>query len=150
MKRVILLAILAGAASTALAQAPSPLSGDEGSTVRIPAPQYTIELPAKPYWMAPGEFDTYRGTYSLSNGDEMSLKKRGNRMYATLGDRPEQELVASAHNIFVANDRNLKMTLYADDRTDQITGEVLIRTRPAIASAHSRNTGQVQRLVAGH
>jgi len=150
MKRIFLSAIMAGAASITLAQTPSQLSGDEGRTVRIPAPQYSIELPAKRYWVAPGEFDTYRGIYSLSNGQEMTLKKRGNRMYATLGDRPEQELVAAAHNIFVAMDRNLKMTLFTDQFNDQITGEVLIRTRPALASVDSKNTGQVERLVAGH
>jgi hypothetical protein len=149
MKRIILIAMMSGAVIAAQAQAPSPLTTDAGSTVRIPAPQYTIELPTKPYWLAPGEFDTYRGVYSLSNGQEMSLKKRGNRMYASLGDRAEQELVAAAHNVFVAKDRNLKMTLFTDQSSDQITGEVLIRMTPVIADANKGEPGQVRRLIAG-
>lgn len=149
MKRIIFIAMLAGAASAVQAQAPSTLTGDGGSTVRIPAPQNTIELPAKPYWLAPGDFDTYRGVYSLSNGQEMSLRKRGNRMYAALGTLDEQELVAAAHNIFVAKDRSLKMTLFTDRFSDQISGEVLIRMKPSIADANKGDTGQVRRLVAG-
>lgn len=147
MKRIILIAIMAGLAATAPAQTTS--SSDEGPTVRIFAPEYRIELPARPYRMAPGEFEPYRRIYSLSNGDEMTLKQRGQRMYANLNGRADQELVAAAHNIFVAKDRNLKMTLFLDRFSEEITGEVLIRTTPSIAAVNRGEKAEVRRLIAG-
>lgn len=156
MKHIFAAALIAGAAATAQgqtqapAQAASPLTSDAETTVQIPAPQYTIDLPTRRHFLAPHEFDTYRGIYSLSNGDEMRLRQRGNRIYAMIGERPERELVAAATNIFVAKDRSLKMTLFADELNDRITGEVLIRNMPSMADAASSNSGQVVRLLAGH
>jgi len=149
MKRIILMAIMAAAVSAAQAQTPSSSTWDQGSTVQIPAPKYTIELPAKPYRLSPGDFDAYRRIYSLSNGDEMTLKQRGNRIYASLKGRAEQELVAAASNTFVAKDRNLKMTLFVHPFSDEITGEVLIRAKPSIAAISRGEEGQVVRMVAG-
>ena len=156
MKHIIATALIAGAAATAQGQtqaptqAPSPWTSDAETTVQIPAPQYTIDLPTRRHFLASHEFDTYRGIYSLSNGDEMRLRQRGNRIYAMIGESPERELVAAATNIFVAKDRSLKMTLFADELNDRITGEVLIRKMPSVADATSRNSGEVVRLVAGH
>lgn len=148
MKRIVLLALFACAASAAQAQAPPAAVPD--TEVRIPAPVYTIELPAKPYKLSAYGVEAYRGLYSLSNGDEMRLRQRGHRIYATVGDQEEQELVAAAPNIFVAKDRNLKMTLFADDYSDRITGEVLIRRIPTLADVTIGNDGKLQRLIAGH
>lgn len=146
MKRIILIALIAGAASTAQAQSQPP-SGEIENAVRISAPQPTIELPAKPHHLFAGDFNVYRGTYSLSNGDEMLIQQRGRRIYATLSGREEKELVAAARNVFVAKDRDLKITLVADSFTDQITGEVLIRHPRKLADIESGRQAQVLRLA---
>ncbi len=150
MKRFLLLAVMVGATCSTQAQTQAPPMGEVDTAVQIPAPQYSIELPAKPYRLGPYDFDTYRGTYFLSNGDEMTLKQRGRRMYVHLSGRQEQELVAAANNIFVARDRSLKMTLEAEERSDQVTGEVLIRMPRSLADTAAGIHGQVLRLVASH
>lgn len=137
MKRIIVIALIAGAAASTQAQTQSqpqaPPSDSDENAVQIHGPKYTIELPAKPFHLAPYEFDTYRGVYLLSNGEDMRLRQRGPGIYAVVGDRPEQELVAAALNVFVAKNRNLKVTLFNEDNSDRITGEVLIRTVPSLA-----------------
>lgn len=146
MKRIILIALIAASASTVQAQGQAP-AGDIENAVRISAPQPTIELPAKPHHLFRGDFDVYRGTYSLSNGEEMTLRQQGRRIFATLTGRAEKELVASARNVFVAKDRDLKITLVADTFTDQITGEVLIRHPRKLADVEMGKDAPIERLA---
>ena len=145
MKRILLFALLAAIASTAQGQSQTATS-DPDTAVRIPAP-LTIELPARPHRLHPGDFDPYRAQYTLSNGAEMKLTQRGRRIYAALDGREQKELVAATSNIFVAKDRSLKMTLHAEERSDQITGEVLIRIPQSLADAAAGREGQVLRLM---
>ena len=147
MKHIVLFVLLAGAAATAYAQSPVPTAGEPDSAVRIVAPQYSIELPERRYPLFPGDFDKYRGTYWLSNGDEMVLKQRGQKIYASLNGRAEQELVAAARNVFVAKDRNLKMSLFADPEREEVKGEVFIRTTRSLADGSF--DWQVVQLIAG-
>ena len=127
MKRLIISTFLGVLSLAATAQ-----TGSDQS-VRIPA--YQIELPAKAIHIFPGDFDPYKGTYDLSNGDSMVLSNSGHRISATVGDRPRAELVRAAHNTFVAIDKSLQMTL--DEDIDGIMkGEMLmVVPRAGLASA---------------
>ena len=146
MKRILLFALLAAIASTAQGQSQT-ATGATDTAVRIPAP-LTIELPARPHRLHPGDFDPYRAEYTLSNGAEMKLTQRGRRIYAALDRGDEKELVAAASNIFVAKDRSLKMTIHVEERSDQVTGEVLIRVPQSLADADAGREGRVVRLMA--
>ena len=146
MKHIVLFVLLAGAAATAYAQTPVPTTGQPDSAVRIVAPQYSIELPDRRYHLFPGDFDMYRGTYWLSSGDEVVLTQRGQKIFASMNGRAEQELVAAARNVFVAKDRNLKMSLFADPEREDVKGEVFIRTARSLADGSFE--WKVVRLVA--
>lgn len=135
MKRLILFALLGGMALGSPAQS----VGD--NEVRIRGIQ--IELPATAHKLFPGDFDDYKGVYDLSNGDEMTLRQRGMHMYAQVGNGDAKEIVAAAHNVFVALDRDLKITLNKTANGD-FRGEVLMLVPSRTASA---DAGQMIRLV---
>lgn len=117
---------------------------EQGTSVQVYG--YQIELPAKIYRISAEDFDNYKGGYDLSNGDTMVLRSQGRHMYALVGDRPQVELVAAAPNVFVAVDRQLKMTL-EEGITGPIRGEVLMVVPRQSAQANA--TGMdVVRLVA--
>lgn len=117
MKRLMLVALLG---SLPLA-APAQTTPDNAVTIR----GYSIELPAKAYRMFPGDFDNYKRVYDLSNGDTLALRQIGNRMVGQLGEGEQKELVAAAPGVFVARDRELKITLVRDNFGDY-KGEVLM------------------------
>jgi hypothetical protein len=135
MKRLIVVALLGG-----LSQA-VPAQTEADSSVRIHG--YQIELPAHPYKLYTGDFDTYQGAYDLSNGGTLVLRKVGRRIYAAVGDGPRKELVAAAPNVFVALDRQLKVTLNKEG--DDFSGELLMVAPGASAQA---STVQAISLVA--
>jgi len=117
MKRLLLVALL-GTLSLA---APAQTTQDNAVTIR----GYQIELPAVPHRMNIGDFDTYKGAYDLANGDVLSLRQFGKRIYAELGNGERRQLVAAAPNVFVALDRQLKVTLNRDSFGD-FSGEVIM------------------------
>ena len=135
MKRLMVLALL-GSLSLA-----APAQTEADNAVRIHG--YQIDLPTKAYPMYKGDFDTYKGVYNLSNDDTLVMSQVGRRMYAEMGDGQRRELVAAGPNVFVALDRQLKITLVPTFFGD-FTGEVL-RVVPGTATA--ANPGQVIRLV---
>lgn len=115
MKR-LLLSVLLGALS---------LSACTDARASMPVSAGEIVLPARPYKMFPNDWDVYAGTYDLSNGQTMVLRRRGLRMYAEVSGQPRTELVAAAENVFVSVDRRLKMTL-AEDVMGTISGEMVM------------------------
>lgn len=117
MKRLMLVALL-GTLSLA---APAQTTQDNAVTIR----GYQIELPAVPHRMSHDAIESYRGTYDLANGGELSIFKIGRHMYAEVDRGPRRELIAAAPNVFVALDRKLKITL---DRVgnDDVRGELLM------------------------
>lgn len=117
MKRLLLFAILGGLALSSAAQS------EADTSVFIRGQQ--IQLPTKAHTMFRGDFDAYKGAYDLSNGETMSLRQVGNRMYAEVGNRPRTELVAASRNEFVAVDRQFKMTLNRDWGGD-VSGHLLM------------------------
>lgn len=117
MKRLLLSTLLGLLPLVAAAQT------EPGQSMRMK--EYQIELPTKVYRMYPGDFDTYKGVYDLSNGDTMVLRAIGRRIYAEVGKRPRTEMVAAAPNVFVAIDRQLKLTL-EDGISGEVTGELIM------------------------
>lgn len=136
MKRLMLLAVLGGLSLAAPAQT----TPDSAVTIRA----YQIELPAVPHRMLLGEYDDYKGAYELSNGDVLQLGQSGRRMYAEMGDGKRHELVAAAPGVFVARDRELKVTLKRDNYGD-FSGHILMRV-PASSVAQA-DQGQQLRLL---
>ncbi len=136
MKKLMLFALLGGLSLVAPAQT------EPETAVRIHG--YQIALPSTPYRVLLGEFDAYQGGYELSNGDVLTMYQRGAHMYATVGEGQPKELVAAAPNVFVALDRELKVTIDRNDFGD-VGGEVLMVVP---ATSTQANAGQVIRLVA--
>jgi hypothetical protein len=135
MKKLMVFALLGGLALTAPAQtAPE-------NAVRIRA--YQIELPATGYKLMPGDFDVYKGGYELANGAVLDLYQRGKRLYASVGEGEAHEVVAIAPNVFVARDRELKITLERGDFGD-VRGELLM----VVPGTSQANAGKLIRMVA--
>ncbi len=110
MKRLILFALLGGLSFASQSQSVT------DNEVRVRG--YTIELPATPYRMFSGDFNEVKGGYDLSNGDVMTLRQVGRRMYAQMGKQERKEVVAASPYIFVALDKQLKITLVPDGHGD--------------------------------
>lgn len=91
--------------------------------VTIPGGALKIELPARYYYMESAQFDDYRGSYTLSNGQTLYLTNRGRFMYAEIDNQGDHRVVATGRNAFVALDRKLKMRIdWRDDGS--VGGEV--------------------------
>ena len=127
MKRLLISALFGTLSLAASAQT------DQDSAVQIHG--YQIQLPAHPHKIFPGDFDTYKGTYDLSNGETMVLKANGRRIFAEIGDRPKTEMVAASSHEFVAVDQQFKMSLR--EAWGDVTGEVylVVPAKTAQASA---------------
>ena len=117
------LMLLSAAALAQNAAPAAPAASGEESILNVHARQ--IELPATGYRMMPGDFDQYKGGYELSNGDTLMLYQRGKSIYATVGDSEPHEVVATARNVFVARDRELKVTLERSN-SGGYSGELLM------------------------
>ena len=119
MKRLLLFFLLSGFVLASAAQSAPGLSEE--------AQGGQFALPAQPYPIFPRDLETYTGAYLLSNGERMTLRQAGRRIYAEIGSRPAKELVASAPNAFVALDRQVRMRFDDQDNGDT-TGELLMIT----------------------
>jgi hypothetical protein len=117
MKRVLLFALLSAVALASAAQTP------EGASVEVRGSQF--QLPSKAYPVFPRDLDNFAGTYQLSNGETMKLRRAGARMYADIGNRPAKKLVAISANEFIALDRQVRMTLTETD-DGGMAGEMLM------------------------
>ncbi|WP_426208711.1 hypothetical protein [Massilia sp. TWP1-3-3] len=124
MKRVLLFVVLGGLALAPKAQDQS------GSSVEVRGSQ--ISIPSHAYPMHVEDLMTYEGTYDLSNGDVMHLRRSGSRMYARIGNQLAKKLVAASQNEFVALDRKLRITLNPDDYGG-MNGELLMVVPRSVA-----------------
>lgn len=122
MKKFLLAGWLGVVCGGALAQ--------QSDTVTIPAPQQplsVIEAPTQRVHMTDMEFGSYKGGYDLSNGQVLTLTRRGSHMYAEVGDQGAHQIVAVAHNTFVALDQKLKVRIDLDTGVGSgIGGELLM------------------------
>jgi hypothetical protein len=134
MKRVLLSTFMGVLSLAATAQTAQTEQADQGTSVQVH--RYQIELPANPYRAWAADFAIYKGGYELSNGETMVLRSQGQHMYAVVGDRPQVELVAAASNVFVAVDKQLKMTL-EESVSGPIRGELLMVVPPQSAQANA-------------
>jgi hypothetical protein len=105
MKKIIVFLVLTASASAVTAQTSS-----EVPTVKITANQdpYSIE---NTYEMRPEEFNKFKGAYKLTNGMTLSLFETDRARFAQIDDSDQHEIIAVAHNAFVAQDRQLKMRI---------------------------------------
>jgi hypothetical protein len=124
MKKSIVAALL-GALSVGAAWLPaSAQTEQQGDTVTIPAPTLRIDAPVKRY-MSEMEFSAFKGGYDLSNGEVLTLKRVGNRMYAEVGDWGQHQIVAVSKDTFVALDQKLKVRIDINNFGD-VGGELLM------------------------
>jgi hypothetical protein len=118
MKKMLLSIALCAVSFSGGAQTPQ-----QGERVTIPGESHKIELPSRYYYMDSAEFDGYRGSYTLSNGQTLYLSSRGRTMYAEIDNQGDHRVVATGRNSFVALDRKLKMRIdWHDDGS--VGGEV--------------------------
>lgn len=126
MKTLLLSAILALAASTAVAQSDT---ASDIPRVDVPGRALTIEVPARPRHMMADDFKQFAGEYDLSNGDTLALRRSGGLMYARIGNQDEHRIVATGRNSFVALDRQLKVRI--DHNNDGTVGGELVIVVPS-------------------
>lgn len=120
MRKFFLCTVLSALSFSTFAQ-----TTNDVDTVTISKPQPKIEIPARTYRMTPEEFFQFRGVYTLSNGQTLSLSQRGNAQYAQVSDQERHRIVATSDNAFVALDKQLQMRIDIKDDGD-VTGELLM------------------------
>lgn len=79
-------------------------------SVTISSVREKIELPSQVYKIRSAEFNDVKGQYDLENGMILTVQSTGRRMYAEMDNMSKVELVAAAPNIFVAKNKQLKLT----------------------------------------
>lgn len=133
MRSLILVAAMAAFATLAIAQSPPQQSTSDMQTVTVTAASKRIQIPSKIYRPYPGEFQHWRGAYSLSSGHTMTLSTRGERMFASVGKSQRMELVAASPDEFVAKNEQLKISfVHEPDNFDEVGGEVLMADTLAV------------------
>lgn len=70
-----------------------------------------IAVPAAQMAMHPSDYYDYLRTYELANGMELSVYGVRNRVYASVGDQPRHELVATGPSTFYAKDGTMMMSV---------------------------------------
>lgn len=120
MNKLILASLLSVASLAAFGQSVTP-----GETVTVPGHALRIDAPTHVRYMDKDEFYPYRATYTLANGQELTLSARGNRMYAEVDDLGKHQIVATSANSFTALDQQLQMTINLLPN-DNVTGELLM------------------------
>ena len=128
MKRVLLLIVLGGLTFASAAQ------DQAGASVQVRGSQISVPEWAYPVFVE--DLKQYAGTYNLSNGEVMHLRRAGNRLYAAVGDRPAKKLVVASPNEFVALDRQLRLTLNPD-AYGGMTGELMMLVPRSVTSTGS-------------
>ncbi|WP_211464505.1 hypothetical protein [Collimonas silvisoli] len=116
MKNLVFILI---ASMFSLAATAQPAADDSAVTITAPL---RIDLPSQYHRMQPQEYYDYLRSYDLSNGMTLNLFSRGRKIYAEVGDQGRHEIVATAQNVFVAMDQQLKMTinLHGDDASGEL------------------------------
>jgi len=116
MKNLVLILIASMCSLAAMAQ-----TAPDNGAVTITAP-LRIDAPSQYHRMHPDEYYDYLRSYDLSNGMTLNLFGRGTKIYAEVGEQGRHELVATAQNVFVAMDQQLKMTinLHGDDASGEL------------------------------
>jgi len=120
MKNLVLISLISAFALAASAQ-----TTPDNQTVNVTGPALRIELPNHYHRMQASEAYDYLRSYSLSNGMTLDLFYRGPQLYAEVGDQGRHAIVATAPNVFVALDQQLKMTINLHG-SDDASGELIM------------------------
>lgn len=134
MKTLLASAILALATCTAATAQMLP----DSQRVVVPGNSLSIDLPARQHHMMREDFKQFSGSYDLSNGDTLELRRAGAFMYARIGNQQEHQIVATGRNAFVALDRQLKVRI--DHKDDGTVGGELVMVVPSQQLADGRVT----------
>ncbi len=137
MQRLLMSILLAGASLAAIAQEAPPAAYSAGDS---------IVLPAQAVRLFPQDLDAWQGSYSLSNGQTMVLRRNGLRLVAAVAGGPRQALLAVAANEFVSIDQRLKITL-VDEGLGGVTGQVVMVVPRQAAQQPNASQGEVVRLA---
>jgi hypothetical protein len=124
MKKFVVCTLLGALALPVFAQAPEKT---ESVTITDPDASVRIVVPGKNYLISSDEFYHFKGSYSLSNGQVLSLFDRGPFMYARLMGEKWHRIIATAPNAFVALDKQMKMRIDLNENGDA-SGELYIAT----------------------
>lgn len=65
--------------------------------------------PQSKYPMGADEFQYVGGRYSLDNGATLSVTRTQSRFFAEIDGQPKSEVIAVAHNVFMARDNTIRM-----------------------------------------
>ena len=138
MKTILPRTLLGLAALTGMLATAQTLPQD--NTVEVPGHALRIDVPAQPRHMLREDFQQFAGTYDLSNGDTLQLRRAGTIMYARIGEQDEHRIVATGRNAFVALDRQLKVRI--DRHDDGSVGGELVMVVPARQLADGSAQGE--------
>lgn len=69
------------------------------------------------------DFQKYKGSYELSNGKDLTLRRATTRMYARVGSQTEHEIVRTGRGVFSALDRTMHIQLNLDE-PGEVTGSL--------------------------
>ncbi|MQA42756.1 hypothetical protein [Rugamonas aquatica] len=111
MKTMCLAVVLGSLALSPAALAQQTDSGQEPVSVPVKANQLRIELPDAYYKMWPEDYRDLIGSYTLSNGQTLSIVGRGVNMFAYVDQDRPHKIVATTRGTFVALDKQLKVEL---------------------------------------
>lgn len=127
MKKILLTALL-GVCTIGVPPLTAAQQATQGDTVTIPAPAPSqIAAPGPARYMDTVEFSNYKGAYSLSNGQTLTLTQSrfGTKMYAEVDNLGAHRIVSTGKDTFVALDRQLQMRFEFKDDGD-VGGELLM------------------------
>lgn len=112
---IILTAVAAVAAIVATPARGQEVDAMSGQSVRIQGTQPVYKMDAK-------EFQDFRGSYLLSNGQRMTLWTAQKRFYAAFDGQPQVEIVPVRHNVFVARGTGLRLSFdqFHQNRTHDV------------------------------
>lgn len=120
MNKLILASLLGVSSLAAFGQTVTP-----SETVTVAGHALRIDAPTHVRYMDENEFYPYKATYTLANGQELTLTARGRRMYAEVDQLGKHRIVATSANSFTALDQQLQMTINLLPN-DNVTGELLM------------------------
>jgi hypothetical protein len=134
MKKIVFASLLIVISTLAVAQ-----TEPKTESVTITSVKDRIELPGTPYKIRSAEFNDVKGQYDLENGMTLTVSSTGRRMFAEMDNMSRAELVAAAPNIFVAKNKQMKITF--EQMPNGNVGYVLVKfVAPQVSKGIRRST----------
>ena len=146
MKNIILFSFLSALSVAAGAQTAPEAQAAPDTSVRIPASDYTIRLPERVHTMFKGDFDAFKGSYSLANGKVLSLHAQGRKMFADVDGEGMTEIIAARSNVFVALNEKMKITIQ-HEADGEVGGELLWVPSTEVAGQANGSAGRIESLA---